>query len=77
MASRKRQTIKMKPIIYVLSVFDLDGECKFIKNKTTELLKMFLAATLVEINRRLGIKKGDRRQCIVLSISLLAPCECM
>jgi len=29
----KDKHIKMKPRIYVLFVFDLDGECKFIKNK--------------------------------------------
>jgi len=40
MASRKNKHIKMKPRIYLLFVFDLDGECKFngeckfIKNKT-------------------------------------------
>ena len=27
----KDKHIKMKPRIYVLFVFDLDGECKFIK----------------------------------------------
>ena len=26
----------MKPRIYVLFVFDLDSECKFIKNKTED-----------------------------------------
>ena len=30
----KDTRIKMKPKIYVLFVFDLDGECKFINNKT-------------------------------------------
>jgi len=30
----KDKHIKIKPRIYVLFVFDLDGECKFIKNKT-------------------------------------------
>jgi len=29
----KDKHIKMKPRIYVLFVFDLDGESKFIKNK--------------------------------------------
>jgi len=31
----------MKPRIYVF-VFDLDGECKFIKNKTLWLLKKYV-----------------------------------
>jgi len=30
----KDKHIKMKPRIHVLFVFDLDGECKFIKKKT-------------------------------------------
>ena len=30
----KDKHIKIKPRIYVLFVSDLDGECKFIKNKT-------------------------------------------
>ena len=30
----KGKHIKMKPRIYVLFVFYLDGECKFVKNKT-------------------------------------------
>jgi len=33
MVSRKNKHIKMKSGIYALFVFDLDGECKFIKNK--------------------------------------------
>jgi len=34
----KDKHIKMKPRnIYILFVFDLDGECKFIKNKTLQL----------------------------------------
>ena len=37
MASRVEDThIKMKPRIYVLFMFDLDGECKFSKNKTLQ-----------------------------------------
>ena len=31
--------MQMKPRIYALFVFDLDDECKFIKNKTSYLLK--------------------------------------
>jgi len=34
--------IKMKPRIYVLFVFDLAGESKFIKNKTLQLLKKYV-----------------------------------
>ena len=35
MASRKRQTYQNKAKnLYVLFVFDLDGQCKFIKNET-------------------------------------------
>jgi len=34
MASHKRQTYQNKAKNYVLFVFDLDGERKFIKNKT-------------------------------------------
>jgi len=33
----KDKHIKMKPRIYILFVFHLDGECKFIKNKTVQL----------------------------------------
>ena len=34
MASRKRQTYQNKAKICVLFVFDLDGQCKLIENKT-------------------------------------------
>jgi len=41
--------IKMKPRIYVLFVFDLDGECKFIKKQKhySDQRNMFSAATFV------------------------------
>jgi len=39
MSGSKNKNVEIKPIIYVLFVFDLDGECKFIKNKTTWLLR--------------------------------------
>ena len=46
----------MKPRIYVLFVFDLDGKCKFIKNKTLQLLKKYVFSCHVGwVNRRLEI----------------------
>jgi len=50
MASRKIQTYqnKAKNLCTIYFVFDLDGECKFIKTKHYSYLRnMFLAATLV------------------------------
>jgi len=45
----KDKHIKMKPRIYVLFVFDLDGECKFIKRKHYSYYRnMFLAATFLQ-----------------------------
>jgi len=35
----KGKHIKIKPRIYVLFVFDLDGQCKFIKNKNIIVIK--------------------------------------
>ena len=34
----------MKPRIYVLFVFDFDGECKFTKNKTIEGVRRILVS---------------------------------
>ena len=57
----KDKHIKMKPRIYVLCVFDLDGEYKFIKNKTLWLLKKYvLGCNLGWMNRRFCIQKDDR-----------------
>ena len=55
----KDKHIKMKPRIYVLCV--LDGEYKFIKNKTLGLLKKYvLGCNLGWMNRRFCIQKDDR-----------------
>jgi len=49
----------MKPRICVLFVFDLDGECKFIKNTTISLVKKYvLGCHLGWMNRRFCIRKG-------------------
>ena len=57
----KDKHIKMKPRIYVLCVFDLDGEYKFIKNKTLWLLKKYvLGCNLGWMNRRFCIQKDGR-----------------
>jgi len=49
----------MKPRIRVLFVFDLDGECKFIKNTTISLVKKYvLGCHLGWMNRRFCIRKG-------------------
>jgi len=58
MASRKKNKhIKMKPRIYVLFVFDLDGKYKFIKNKTLQLLKKYVLSCHVGwVNRRFCIQ---------------------
>ena len=57
----KDKHIKMKPRIYVLCVFDLDGEYKFIKNKTLWLLKKYvLGCNLGWMNRRFSIQKDGR-----------------
>jgi len=39
MAVVKDKHIKMKPIIYALFLFDLDGDCKFIKNRTFFMIR--------------------------------------
>ena len=70
-ATHKDKHIKMKPRIYVLFVFDLDGECKFIKNKTLELLKKYvLGCDLGWVNRRFCIRKVRWCQYLINSAFL-------
>ena len=49
----------MKPRIYVLFVLDLDGECKFIKNKQYSYYRnsYVLGCHLGWVNKRLCIQK--------------------
>ena len=61
MANRKRQAYQneAKNLCSLLFVFDLDGECKFIKNTTISLVKKYvLGCHLGWMNRRFCIRKG-------------------
>ena len=48
----KEKHSKMQPRIYVLFVFHLDGECKFIKNRAISLLEICsIGCRLFSVNR--------------------------
>ena len=65
MAVVKDKHIKKKPIIYVLFVFDLDGDCKFIKNRTFSWSEKYVPGWHPGwMNRKFCLQKGGSHEHI-------------